>query len=208
VSPTRPRPAFVGPPEIVRELTRQQRAGELAAAPTPLPPGTKVPPIRLNADTLPKLLPAAAGRALGTSPASKITEVIWGEGGDELAVLPAKIDIKLAVGLILLMIPVRCDQTGPATVQIAVAVGSPDRSAGLFAAAERRPQGPAAIVDRWADALIAFAWGAIVELANSVAATAGRDDNGDDLVPGEIIVDASSLTVAPFARHALGPLQK
>jgi hypothetical protein len=172
----------------------------------PMPPGTPGDPIRLSIELLPKLIPAAARLALGQTTTN--AEVVWSDGGDELVVDVFKISVKLAPGFVQFAIPVRCDQTGAAVVQLALAVGGPDRPAGLFAAAERRPRGPAAVVDRWADALVALAWGTLLQLANVVSAAAGRDDSAQPLVPAELVADQSALTVIPFARHLLGPLQK
>jgi hypothetical protein len=196
------------PLEIVREMTRLERDGIFIPPKNPLPPGQHLDPIRLDVPTLRKLVPGAAGRALGQNEASRVTEVIWSEGGDELSVDPAKVDVKTTTGVVMIAIPVRCDQSGQDVAQIALAVGSPDRSAGMFAVAARRPQGPAAVVDRWADALIALAWGTLVELANSISGTAGRDDSGDELIPGSIVADEGGLLVVPYARHPLGPLLK
>ena len=120
---------------------------------------------------------------------------------------PRCIEVKTTDGAISVVIPVRCDQTGPTTVEVAFAVGSPDRPAGLFAATEERPRGPAVIVDRWADALIAFAWSTVLELAGSLAGTLGRDESGDPLIPGALVAGADGLDVIPIARHRLGRLQ-
>jgi len=196
------------PFDVVSEMTRLERDGIFIPPKDPLPPGQHLDPVRLDVPTLRKLVPGAARRALGQNDASRVTEVIWSEGGDELSVDPAKIDVKTTTGAVIFAIPVRCDQSGPGVAQIALAVGSPDRTAGLLAVAARRPQGPAAVVDRWADALIALAWGTLVELANSISGTAGRDDSGDELIPGSIVADEVGLLVVPYARQPLGPLLK
>jgi hypothetical protein len=189
-------------------MTRLEEQGIFVPPKKPLPPGQHLPPIRIDVATLRRLAPGAAGRALGQSDASKVTEVIWSEGGDELSIDPAKIDVQTTVGAILFAIPVRCDQSGQGVARIALAVGSPDRGAGMFAAATRRPQGPAAVVERWADALVALAWGTLVELAKSISGVAGRDVNGDELIPGSIVADEGGLSIVPYARHPLGPLLK
>jgi hypothetical protein len=200
--------ALIGPPDVVREMTRLQKVGIFLPPKEPLPPGQHLDPIRLDVATLRKLAPGAAGRALGQSDASRVTEVIWSEGGDELSIDPVKIDVKTADGIVVFAIPVRCDQSGQGVAEIALAVGAPDRAAGMFAVAARRPQGPAAVVDRWADALVALAWGTLVELASSISSVAGRDDSGDELIPGSIVADGAGLLVVPYARHRLGPLLK
>jgi hypothetical protein len=184
------------------------RVAQTVALPTkPLPPGQRVDPIRIDPGTLRRLVPAAAGRALGQPP-DRVTEVIWSEGGDELSIDPAKLDLRTVNGIVVFALPVRCDQSGQGIVQIPLAVGAPDQGAGMFAAAPRRPIGPRVVVDRWGDALVALAWGTLVELVNQVAASAGRDDNGDPLIPGSIEAADGTLVVTPYARHPLGPLLK
>ena len=189
-------------------MTRLRKEGIFVPPSKPLPPGQHLPPIRIDLPTLRKLAPGAAGRALGQDDASKVTEVIWSEGGDELSIDPAKIDVKTTVGAILFAIPVRCDQSGQGVAEVALAVGAADRGAGMFAAATRRPQGPAAVVERWADPLVALAWGTLVELANSISGIAGRDTSGDELIPGSMVADDDGLLLVPYARHPLGPLLK
>lgn len=199
---------LVGPPDVVREMMRLQQQRIFVPPVKPLPPGQHLDPIRLDAATLRKLAPGAAGRVLGQSDANRVTEVIWSEGGDELSVDPVKIDVKTTTGAVLFAIPVRCDQSGQGVAEVVLAVGAPDRAAGMFAAAARRPVGPSAVVERWADALIALAWGTLVELVSSVSGVAGRDDSGDQLIPGSIVADEGGLSVIPYARHRLGPLLK
>jgi hypothetical protein len=200
--------ALVGPPDVVREMVRLQEERIFLPPKGPLAPGQHLDPIRIDVPTLRQLVPGAAGRALGQSDASRVTEVIWSEGGDELSVDPAKIDVRTVDGVVVFDIPVRCDQSGQGVAEVALAVGSASRAAGMLAVAAQRPQGPPAVVDRWADALVALAWGTLVELASSISSVAGRDDSGDELIPGSIVADRVGLLIAPYARHRLGPLLK
>jgi hypothetical protein len=200
--------AFDGPSEVVRELTRLLRAGELVRPTKPPLAGDRLETVRLSRDAVAVLSTGAARRALGAAAKARTnTEVVWSDGGDELAVDPAKIEVATTVGAIAVTVPVRCDETGPVTVEVTFAVGAPDRPAGLFAATSDRPRGPAVVVDRWADALIAFAWSAVLELASSVAGTIGRDAHGDRLIPGALVATDDGLEVVPVARHRLGRLQ-
>jgi hypothetical protein len=201
-------PASSAPRDVVREMTRLRKEGIFTPPKDPLPPGEHLDPIRLDLATLRRLAPAAAGRALGQGDGSKVTEVIWSEGGDELSIDPAKIDVKTTTGAVLFSIPVRCDQSGQGVADVALAVGSPERGAGMFAAATKRPHGPAAVVERWADALVALAWGTLVELVSSISGVAGRDTSGAELIPGSMVADEVGLLVVPYARHRLGPLLK
>ena len=200
--------AFDGPSEVVRELTRLMRAGELVRPTKPPLAGDRLETVRLSRDAVAVLSTGAARRALGAAAKARTnTEVVWSDGGDELAVDPAKIEVATTAGAIAVTVPVRCDETGQVTVEVTFAVGAPGSPAGLFAATSDRPRGPAVVVDRWADALIAFAWSAVLELATSVAGTIGRDAHGDRLIPGALVATDDGLEVVPVARHRLGRLQ-
>jgi hypothetical protein len=109
------------PRDVLREMTRLQKEGIFKPPKDPLPPGGHGEPIRLDLPTLRKLAPGAAGRALGQGDGSQVTEVIWSEGGDQLSIDPAKIDVNTIDGAILISIPVRCDQSGEGVA----AAGSP-----------------------------------------------------------------------------------
>ena len=200
--------AFDGPSEVVRELTRLLHAGELVRPTKPPVAGDRLETVRLSRDAVAVLSTGAARRALGAAAKARTnTEVVWSDGGDELAVDPAKIGVATTAGAIAVTVPVRCDETGPVSVEVTFAVGAPGRPAGLFAATSDRPRGPAVVVDRWADALIAFAWSAVLELVSSVAGTIGRDAHGDRLIPGALVATDDGLEVVPVARHRLGRLQ-
>ena len=125
-------------------------------------------------------------------------EIVWSEGGDELVIDPAHVEVHTTDGTVLLSIPVRCDETGPTQVEVAFAVGAPDRPAGSFGATEERPRGHP-IVDRWADALIAFVWSTVLELAGSVASAIGNDDRGDVLIVDPSLATNEGIEVVPFA---------
>ena len=98
-------------------------------------------------------------------------------------------------------IGVECDQTGPALVRVAFAVGSKDRPAGMIAAAERRPRGPEVIVEGWADELTALAWRALTGGVTALAREAGEDTDGAGLVPFGIEASGRGVLVRTIARH-------
>jgi hypothetical protein len=143
----------------------------------------------------------AARRAAGLFRPSKHAEVVWVDGSSELAVGVDALSVKLSTGLIRVIVPVRCDQTGKSRVEVLFAVGSPEEPAGLYAAAPRRPAGPPAIVDAWGDALVAFAWQCLLGLVTGIAGATGKDQRGNLLVPVELSVTARGMVVAPMARH-------
>jgi hypothetical protein len=148
-----------------------------------------------------ELMRVASRRAAGFFRPTKRTEVVWVEGESELAVGIAGVEVKLDEGLIRVLIPVRCDQTGPATVEALFATGSPTAPAGLYAATPRRPNGPPLVVDAWGNALVAFAWQCVLGLVTGIAAAVGKDTRGNLLVPVELSVSASGIEILPMARH-------
>ena len=87
-----------------------------------------------------------------------------------------------------------------ARVEIDLVVGTDERPAGLLAAATT-PRGPAVVVDRWADALVAFAWQALLDTAAALSAAAGADVDGTPLIPTRWSASKKGIAVGPQARH-------
>jgi hypothetical protein len=133
--------------------------------------------------------------------ATKRTEVVWVAGDSELAVSLSELSVKFADGLILVLIPVRCDQTGSQLIEIAFVVGSPNQPAGLYASTYRRPNGPELIVSTWGESLVALAWQCVLGLVAGVAGAVGKDKRGNVLVPVEIMASERGLQIVPMARH-------
>jgi hypothetical protein len=126
---------------------------------------------------------------------------VWVEGESELAVSLVELRVRFGTGLITVTLPVRCDQTGSVTVDVAFACGSPGAPAGLYVAAQRRPRGPELIVATWGDALVAFAWQCLLGLVSGLAGATGKDQRGNVLVPVEMIATPRALQIVPMARH-------
>lgn len=188
-------------PEFARFVAAERRAQRLPAATRPMAEGEVFKPVFIEAGRSSELIRVAARRAAGFFRPSKRSEVVWVEGENELAVMFAQVNVKLSTGLIRIGIPVRCDQTGPASIELLFAVGSPEQPAGLYAAAARRPNGPDIIVSTWGDALVAFAWHCVLDLVTGIAAATGKDQRGNLLVPVEIAVTGRGIEILPMARH-------
>lgn len=183
-------------PEYARLVAAQGRVAPVAMA-----EGRVAPGIFISADAAQKLLPVAARRASGLVRPSKRTEVVWVDGDSEIAVDLDGLKVRLGDGLVILSLSVRTDQTGRAEVRVHFACGSPERPAGLYAAAQRRPQGPELIVIAWGDALVAFAWQCLIGIVTGVAGATGKDERGNLLVPVEMVVSKRGMEVFPMARH-------
>lgn len=188
-------------PEFARFVEAERRAKRLPMASRAMAEGEVFEPVFVEAGRSAELLRVASRRAAGFFRPTQRTEVVWVEGENELAVGIAGVDVKLADGLIRVLIPVRCDQTGAAAVELLFVTGSPAEPAGLYAATSRRPNGPEVVVAAWGDALVAFGWQCVLGLVTGIAAATGKDTRGNLLVPVELSVSARGIEILPMARH-------
>jgi hypothetical protein len=192
------------PTAFERFVDGERRADRFAGVAEPLGGGELTDTLFVTEKDATRLAREAAWRAAGLLRPTKRTEIVWVDGDSELAVGIAGLRLETGDGVVLLSIPVRCDQTGAAAAYVTLAVGTRDRPAGLYAAAQRRPRGPALVVDTWGDALVAFAWQVMLGLVSGLAAAAGKDARGNRLVPAALEAAPEGLTVQPMARHRLG----
>jgi hypothetical protein len=171
--------------------------------PRPVPAGTVAGEVRLTAREAAGLFPAAAALAAGVDRPglAAVPSVLWREGDRELLVDPTRVTAQFAAGVVVVSIPVFCDQVGDAVVHVTFVVGDPKQPAGLLAATEGRPRGPAVVVDAWGDNLVAFAWHVLLEVTANVAGAAGRDVDGARLVPIAVAAAKDGFHVVPMARH-------
>lgn len=188
-------------PEFLRFVADERRAERLPALGPAMAAGAVSGPIVISGEQATALLRVAAKRAVGLIRPTKRTEVVWVRGDSELAINLVAITVKIAAGLIVVTIPVRCDQMEDASVDVFFAVGSPDQPAGLYASTLRRPSGPALIVGIWGDALVAFAWQCVLGMVSGIAGATGKDARGNVLVPAEIAASDRGLAIVPMARH-------
>jgi len=141
-------------------------------------------------------------RFVADIPSTGTPLVVWTQGPDELLVDTASLALRCTSGLIRVSVTVDCDQLDePASVTVPLAVGAPNRPSGLVMAAFTRIDGPAGVADLWSDALTAFAWEAVLELARRLCVETGRDTKGRALVPVEISAASRRLLITPMARH-------
>jgi hypothetical protein len=189
------------PVEFDRYVAAQRRAGVFIPPIKIVPPGGLVHPIRVPIADVGKLAVVAARHSSGLPRAGRTNEAVWTKGDSELVIGIGAVDVQTADGVIVVTIPVRCDQTGQSQVHVSFAVGDAKQPAGLYAATQRRPQGPAAVVDTWGEAIVAYAWQVVLQLANGLAGAAGRDAQGSRLVAAQLQASATGLNVLPMARH-------
>lgn len=187
-------------PEFARFITEERRARRLPSQRGRLGEGERSHPVFVDPQRAAEFVRVAARRASGLYRPTRRTEVVWVNGDSELAVSLVELDVKVADGLIWVLVPVRCDQTGPATVEVVFAVGSPKEPAGLFASTHRTPSGPPLIISAWGEALVAFAWQCVLGMISGIAAATGKDARGNVFVPVELAASGRGLEITPMAR--------
>jgi hypothetical protein len=189
------------PVEFERYVNAQVKAERFVVAADPVLPGAVIDPLVVPVDDLDRLAIAAARHSSGLSRPQRTNEAVWSQGGSELVVGIGSVSIQTGDGVIVVTIPVRCDQSGQTQVTVSFAVGTPDQPTGLYAATQRRPQGPAVVIDSWGEALVAYAWQVVLGLVGGLAGAAGRDAQGNRLIAAQLQASADGLSILPMARH-------
>jgi hypothetical protein len=188
-------------PEFVRFINEERQASRLPASQEQLKEGELSHPVYVDNERASEFLHIAAKRAVGLFRLTRHTEAVWVYGDSELAVNLVGLSVKLSDGLIYVLIPVRCDQTGDATIEVAFAVGTADEPAGLYASTYRRPNGPPLIVEAWGETLVAFAWQCLLGMISGIAGAIGKDARGNVLVPVELTASQQGIQIVPMARY-------
>jgi hypothetical protein len=186
------------------KLLAQLRKQCPGAVPPPAPePGGVSEPVAVKSKDLDRLLRAAL------SPETAGEEVVLLTDGDsELLVDPARSQALVDEGLVLVVLGVDCDQTGPAEVVVPFAVGSEGATAGMIMTTERVPRGPVVVTGRWGEALVAMAWEALVAVAAGLSRHVGADLDAAPLIPGALVATSGSITVVTQARHRADRLDR
>ena len=123
------------------------------------------------------------------------------DGDSERPVDLARSRALIDEGLVLVVLGVDCDQTGPAEVVVPFAVGSEGATAGMIMTTEPVPRGPAVVTGRWGEALVAMAWEALVAVTAGLSRHVGTDLDAAPLIPGALVATSGSITVVTQARH-------
>ena len=148
----------------------------------------------------------AAGIPAGDDEAPQA--VLWRDGVDALLVLLDTVKVKTDDGVVTVSVDVACDELGRKgrdTVSVDLVVGTPERPTGMLVAAPQ-PRGPLVVTERWSDALVAFAWRAMIDASAGLGAALGHDEDGVPLVPNRWAATKAGISLGAQARHPLDRL--
>lgn len=177
---------------LLPELTLQLAPGALPDDVLAVPQGDAQKVLR-------EVVRLVADLPTGTTPV-----VVWQLAGSELWVDTSSTALTCRDGVVTVSVTVTCDELDePLTLPVPIAVGTRDAPTGLVMSTFDRLDGPALVTDRWSDAVTAYAWESLVELARRLCARLGDDARGRPLVPGGIASASGVLLVQPMARHEL-----
>lgn len=148
-------------------------------------------------------------RLVADLPTGTSSIVVWQKDGSELWVDTSTVALTCLDGLVTISVTVRCDQVAdPVSISVPIGVGTTDAPAGLVMSALTHVDGPQIISERWSDAITAFAWESLLELARRLCNNLGRDGAGLPLIPGAIAATKDALLIQPMSRHDLSALGK
>jgi len=160
----------------------------------PLKPGEVAGEITLGQEEFQAMLATAAGAGPTT---------VWNDGTNELQVELRRMAVKTTDGIVQVLIPVSCNETGAVTIEVTFATGGPGSTAGLIFAADAIPVGPPEVVEIWGEALVAQAWTAVLRAISALADVAGTDVDGSGLVPAAMSAGAGGVRLLVMARHEM-----
>jgi hypothetical protein len=141
-------------------------------------------------------------RLVADIPAESPPGVVWQLGRNELLVHTETATFACSSGLVRVGFSVECDQLEtPATVTVPIAVGTTAAPKGLVMSTFSRVDAPPAVAAVWSDAIAAFAWEALLELARKLCAALGDDNQGRPLIPVAVGAAPRLFIVTAMARH-------
>jgi hypothetical protein len=144
---------------------------------------------------------AGVVRLVADLPVGTTAVVVWHQSVDELWVDTSSVTIACDPGLVTMSLTVSCDQVRrPVTLAVPFAVGTSTIPTGLLMTTFDQLAGPDVVVAAWSEAVTAFCWESLVEVARAVCTRLGKDRTGKTLVPGGLGADKGRLLIQPMAR--------
>jgi hypothetical protein len=140
---------------------------------------------------------ADGSQLVNVSPAT----VIWVDHGDEVVVHLDSVQVRLLPGSLLVSVDLETDQTGRATLVVALALGGTGDPAGLTAVTNALPNGLGTLSARWGKTLQSAIWASLLGFAQDAAAQQGGAPTGLAVSQGSLQVVAGT-PISAQARRA------
>ena len=182
--------------------------------PTQVEPGEQTEQVPVDATRISNLVQLAALQSAARATGARTTDadapdvLLWRDGLDALLVLLDTVRVDTEEGVVTVSVDVACDQLGGRgrdRVFVDLVVGTPERPTGMLVAAPQ-PRGPLVVTQRWADALIAFAWQAMIDASTGLGKALGRDEDGVALVPDRWAATSDGIALGAHARFSFDRL--
>lgn len=104
---------------------------------------------------------AALQKTLATA-GNSAAPALWVDGDSEILAFPARLQVLLTTGRVLIELPLSTEQTGEASLFVAFALGKQPGDAALRAATEELPRGEPRLAARWGRLVQEALWQALL----------------------------------------------
>ena len=104
------------------------------------------------------------------------------------------LQVRILDGMLLVSVDLETDQTGRATMVVALALGKPGDLAGLIATTDEIPRGNPLLASRWGKTLQDAVWGALLSLAGDLARDTKAVPGGINAVKGQLSFVSAEAT--------------
>lgn len=131
--------------------------------------------------------------------------VVWTKGDSELLIHSDRTRIRFSSGVITVTVTAECEEHGKLKIPVPIGVGTKQAPSGLVMSTFEDLEGPEELISAWRDAIQAFAWESVLEVASVLCAEVGNDKRGLPLVPGAIAAAPNKMLVQPVSRFSLMP---
>jgi hypothetical protein len=104
--------------------------------------------------------------------------VLWEEHGDRVLVHASKAETRIHDEGVVVAVPLETDETGVATLEVALALAHGDEEPSLLAVTDDQPSGERALAGRWGHALQEAVFEALLDLLDEACAGNGAKPAG------------------------------
>jgi len=116
----------------------------------------------------------AGNKPLPDSPVGATRMLLWDDLGDQALVHVDSVVVRFVKRFAFVSVDLETEQTGRAALIVALAFGSTQDGAGLYATTDQLPRGHPLLAARWGELLQHTVWSAFIDLARQHASERGK----------------------------------